>query len=178
MEKKSNGELAFLDFLLKQNKEKISELVNRKPRHTDQYLYYISHTIKQVARRVLFPPCLIRAYSIITNKDDLNKENARIKQVLKENEYQKSIISKIFKRATNNHNLFPSKQQTQATDIHEEEIRMNSHSDLFLLDICDLRLLLWLKQGVIVSSSKVLVKNYGIYLKSHKIHFLHWKNFA
>ena len=38
-----------------------------------------------------------RAYSIITNKDDLDKENARIKQVLKENGYQESIISKIFK---------------------------------------------------------------------------------
>ena len=28
-----------------------------------------------------------RAYSIITNKDDLHKESARIKQVLKENGY-------------------------------------------------------------------------------------------
>ena len=65
-----------------------------------------------------------RAYSIITNKDDL-KENARIKQVLKENGYQESIISKIFRRITNNHSLPQSQQLTQATDIQEEEIRMS-----------------------------------------------------
>ena len=66
-----------------------------------------------------------RAYSIITNKDDLHKENARIKQVLIENGYQESIISKIFKRITNNHSLPQSQQLTQATDIQEEEIRMS-----------------------------------------------------
>ena len=65
------------------------------------------------------------AYSIITNKDDLHKENARIKQVLKENGYQESIINKIFKRITNNHNLPQSQQLTQATDMQEEEIRMS-----------------------------------------------------
>ena len=67
----------------------------------------------------------IRAYSIITNQDDLHKENARIKQVLKENGYQESIISKIFKRITNNHSLPQSQQLTQATDIQEEEIRIS-----------------------------------------------------
>ena len=53
----------------------------------------------------------------ITNKDDLHKENARIKQVLKENGYQGSIISEIFKRITNNYSLPQSQQLTQATDI-------------------------------------------------------------
>ena len=57
--------------------------------------------------------------------DDLYKRNARIKQVLKENGYQESIISKIFKRITNNHSLPQSQQLTQATDIQEEEIRMS-----------------------------------------------------
>ena len=47
-----------------------------------------SLTTKQVAMKVL--------YSIITNKDDLHKENIRIKQVLKENGYQESIFNKIF----------------------------------------------------------------------------------
>ena len=64
-----------------------------------------------------------RAYSIITNKDDLHKENARIKQVLKENGYLESIISKIFKRITNNHSLPQLQQQTQAANIQEEEIK-------------------------------------------------------
>ena len=50
-----------------------------------------------------------RAYSIIISKDDFTydngKENARIKQALKENGCQESIISKIFKGITNNHSL-------------------------------------------------------------------------
>ena len=57
--------------------------------------------------------------------DDLYKRNARIKPVLKENGYQESIISKIFKRITINHSLSQSQKQTQATNIQEEEIRMS-----------------------------------------------------
>ena len=64
-------------------------------------------------------------YSVITNKEDLRKENARIKQVLKENGYQESIISKIFRKITNNHDLLQSQKLTQATDIQEKEIRMS-----------------------------------------------------
>ena len=45
--------------------------------------------------------------------------------MLKENEYQESIISKIFRRITNNHSLPQSQQLTQATDIQEEEIRIS-----------------------------------------------------
>ena len=64
---------------------------------------------------------------MITNKDDLTKENARTKQLLKENGYEESIISKIFKRITNNHSLSQPQQQRQATDIQEEEIRMSTN---------------------------------------------------
>ena len=124
MEEESNGELAFLDTLLKQNNGEISVLVYRKPTHTDQYLHYSSHhqtSCKESVVSSLFN----RAYSIITNKDDLHKENTRIKQVLKENGYQESIISKIFEGITNNHSLPQSQQLTQAPDIQEEEIRMS-----------------------------------------------------
>ena len=99
-------------------------LVYRKPTHTDQYLHCNSHhqtSCKKTVASSLFN----RAYSVITNKDDLHKENARIKQVLKENGYQESIINKIFRRTTNNHRLPQSQQLTQATDIQEEEIRMS-----------------------------------------------------
>ena len=87
--------------------------------------YTTALTTKQVARKVLFSSLFNRAYSIITNKDDLHKENARIKQVLKENGYRESIINKIFRRITNNHSLPQSQQLTQATDIQEEEIRIS-----------------------------------------------------
>ena len=43
MKEESNGELAFLDTLLKRNNGEISVLVYRKPAHTDQYLHYNSH---------------------------------------------------------------------------------------------------------------------------------------
>ena len=58
-----------------------------------------------------------RAYSIISNKDNLNKENAIIKQVLKENGYQESSICKTVSRITNNHSLSQSQQQTHVFEI-------------------------------------------------------------
>ena len=61
--------------------------------------YSAALTNKQVARKV-FSSLFNRAYFIITNKDDLTKENNRIKQVIKKNEHWESIISKIFKRIT------------------------------------------------------------------------------
>ena len=45
--------------------------------------------------------------------------------MLKENGYQESIISKMFKRITNNYRLPQSQQQTQGTDIKEEMIRIS-----------------------------------------------------
>ena len=60
--------------------------------------YSTALTREQVGRKVLFPPCLIPS-STITNKDNLTKENRKIRQSLNENEYQESIISKV--RITN-----------------------------------------------------------------------------
>ena len=99
-------------------------MVYRKPTHTDQYLHYSSHHLTSCKESVV-SSLFNSAYSIITNEDELHKENARIKQVLKDNRYQESIISKIFKRITNNHILPQSQQLTQATDIQEVEIRMS-----------------------------------------------------
>ena len=101
MEEEIIGELAFLDTLLKRNNGKISVLIYRKPTHTKHYSSHHQTSCKESVISSLFN----RAYSIITNKDGLYKENARIKQVLQENGYQKSIISKISKRITNNHSL-------------------------------------------------------------------------
>ena len=55
----------------------------------------------------VFSSVFNRAYSI---RDGLTKENVRIKQLLKKNGYQESIISKIFKGITDNHSL-PQSQQ-------------------------------------------------------------------
>ena len=116
MEKESNGQLAFLDTLLKRNNGKVSVLVYRKPTHADQYLHYSSHH-QTSCKEIVFSAFFNRECSIITNKDDLTKDNTWIKLVLKKNGYQESIVSKIFKRITNNHSLSQLQQQTQATDI-------------------------------------------------------------
>ena len=60
-----------------------------------------------------------------SDKNDLTKENTRTKQVLKENGYQESIISKVLLTITNNHSLSQSQQQMQATDIQKEVIRLS-----------------------------------------------------
>ena len=104
MKEESNGERAFLDTLLKRNNGEIPVLVYRKPTHTDQYLHYSTHHETSCKKSVV-SSMFNRLYSIITNKDDLQKENVRIKQVLKENGYQESIINKIFRRIINNHSL-------------------------------------------------------------------------
>ena len=76
-------------------------------------------TTKQLARKVLFSPCLIEDIPLSQIKMTYTK------QVLKENGYQESIISEIFQRITNNHSLSQSQQQMQARDIEEEAIRMS-----------------------------------------------------
>ena len=124
IEEGSNGELAFFDTLLKRNNGEISVLVYKKPTHSDQYLHYSSHH-QTSSKESIVSSLFNRAYSVVTNKDDLYKKNTRIRQVLKENGYQERIISKIFKGITNNHSLPQSQQLTQATDIQEEEIRMS-----------------------------------------------------
>ena len=63
-------------------------------------------------KEIIFSSLFIRACSIIINKNDLTQESGIIKQVLNKNGYRESIISKIFKRVTNNHSLSQSQQQT------------------------------------------------------------------
>ena len=82
VKEESNGELAFLDTLLERINQEISVLVYRKPAHTDQYQHYSSHHQTICEESVVSSLCN-RAYSITANKDDLYKENTRIKQVLK-----------------------------------------------------------------------------------------------
>ena len=104
--------------MLKWNNGDISVLVYRKPTHTDQYVHYSFHHQTSCKKSVV-SSLFKRAYPIITNKDDLHKENARIRQVLKEDGYQESIFNEIFRRITNNHSFRQSQQLTQATDIEE-----------------------------------------------------------
>ena len=108
----------FLETVLGMNNGKILVLAYMKLGHTDQYLQRNSlHQTSCKKSDVAF--FFNRAFSIITSKDELNKENARIKQVLKENRYQESI-SKIFKGVINNHSLTQSQERTAAPTSKEE----------------------------------------------------------
>ena len=98
--------------------------MRRKSTHTEQYLHYSSRH-QTNCKESVFSFLFNRACSTTTKKDNLAKEIAKIKQVLKENGYQESIISKIFTRITNHYSLPQSQQQTQATAILEEEVRMS-----------------------------------------------------
>ena len=65
----------------------------RKPTYTDRYLHYSSHhqpSCKESVVSSLFN----RAYSIITNKDDSHKENARINQVFRRMDIKKAMLIK------------------------------------------------------------------------------------
>ena len=127
IEEESNEELVFFSHFIETKYWRISVLVLRKPTNTD--LYYSSH--HQTGCKESVFSLFSRAYSIVTNEDDLTKENARVKQVLKENGYQERIISKIVKIITNNYSLSQSQQQAHATCIHEEEIRSHKIRSTF-----------------------------------------------
>ena len=86
MEEESNGGLAFFGTLLEWNNRKISVLGYRKITHTDQYLHHSSH-LQTSCKESVVSSLFNKAYSIFINRDNLTKENARIKRVLKENGY-------------------------------------------------------------------------------------------
>ena len=91
MEKESNGGLASLDTFLKHNNGKVSVLVYRKLKHTDQYFPYKCHH-QTSCKESIVSSLFNRAYCVITNKEDLAKENARIMQLIKDK--KKPTISK------------------------------------------------------------------------------------
>ena len=94
MKEEINRGLASLDTLWKDNNGKVSGLTFTAPLQL-----HCQTSCKESIVSSLFN----RAYCIITNKEDFAKENARKKEVMKEKGYQKSTISKLFKRSANNH---------------------------------------------------------------------------
>ena len=87
MEEESNKELAF----------PISTLYIGSLRIINN-IFTSALTTKQVVRKVFFCSLFNGAFSIITIKNNLTKQNAKIKQLLKENDVKKALIA-------NNHSL-------------------------------------------------------------------------
>ena len=98
IEEELNGQLPFLDTLLKRNEDgSISVRVYRKPTHTDQYLNYNSNHTSQTKDAVI-SSLFRRARDIISDKKDLIEENERIVNVLIENDYDKRTILRVKKK--------------------------------------------------------------------------------
>ena len=85
MKEDSNGEPPFLNTLLKRNNGKIPAPVYRKSTHTEQFLHYSFHH-QSSCKKSAVPSLFKRAYSMITNEDDLTKEVKQYKKVSVERE--------------------------------------------------------------------------------------------
>ena len=95
IEKEVDGCIAFLDILIKRNNDgSLSTLVYRKPTHTDQYLnFHSSH--QESTKESVVSALLTRAENIVSDKQDLERENDRIMNVLQSNDYSQHTISKV-----------------------------------------------------------------------------------
>ena len=116
VEKENNSCLPFLDTCVKRNNDgKISVTVYRKPTHTDQYLNFRSHH-QPSSKNSVISALFTRAERIISNTDDLEKENQRIFNVLKANNYSNKDINHVKRK------LERKKQQPMESDREEEEL--------------------------------------------------------
>ena len=89
--------------------------------------------------------------------------------MLKENGYQRSIISKIFKRITDNHSLPQLQQQTQAAYIQEEDIRMSINLPYIEGTSEKLRRILRSQKVTSTSTPKTLCVNSFVNLKVEQL---------
>ena len=118
MEEESNGELVFSWHCIESEYWKdlcVDLYIGSLSILTNTYTTSLTASCKESVVSPLFN----RVNSIITNKDHLYKENARMKQVLNENGYQERIISKMFKRITYNHS---KKRKPQISEKKRSEL--------------------------------------------------------
>ena len=103
MEKASEGNLQFLDWIISLNeKREIKTKVYRKPTHTGQYTHFSSNqplhvnlaTIKNLVRRVKF----------ICSDQTLNEEISYIRKTMQLNVYPLNVINKTIKDTLESHN--------------------------------------------------------------------------
>ena len=119
IEEENDGSLPFLDTLLKRNNDgTISVLVYRKPTHTDQYLQFTSNhpsSTKDAVMSSLFR----RAKEIVSDENDLKRENERISNVLSENGYSVGAIKRV-RQKLSRPNVQQDAEQTGQTEQVEQ----------------------------------------------------------
>ena len=95
MEKASEGNLQFLDWIISLNeKREIKTKVYRKLTHTGQYTHF-SSTIKNLVRRVKF---------ICSDQTSLNEEISYIRKTMQLNVYPLNVINKTINDTLQSHN--------------------------------------------------------------------------
>ena len=95
VEEESEKKLPFLDTLLRRNDDgTISVLVYRKPTHTDQYLNFKSNHTSQ-SKDAVISALFRRAKDIVSDKKELERENERIVEVLRANDYSTESIMRV-----------------------------------------------------------------------------------
>ena len=86
--------------------------------------YATALTTKQVARKVLFPPCLIQHIPLSQIKMTYTKKTLEYGKCYRRMDIRKALLVKSLRELLTT-SLPELQQQTQAADIQEEEIRMS-----------------------------------------------------
>ena len=96
MEEESEGELPFLDTLVKRDGSKAITTVYRKPTHTDRYIHFSSHHHPRVFNGAVM--CLKNRANNICTTESKTKELNHLKKVFKQNGYPNGVIQRALHR--------------------------------------------------------------------------------
>ena len=102
MEEETDGSMPFLDVLVKKNEGSLSTSVNRKPTHTDRYLYFSSHHQPRVKAGIAL--CLRERAEKICDAGSsvLQEEKEPLNEVLQTYGYPNKVTARHMKKRQRN----------------------------------------------------------------------------
>ena len=132
MEEESEGQLPFLDVLVKKDNCRLITSVYRKKTHTDHYIHYTSDHHPRIKHGVI--QCLMkRAQKICMTTEELEEERKHLQAVLQKNGYPEEVIRRGIQRATGTYTTredrenegedSSKKNTTLHTTLHQRTVR-------------------------------------------------------